>query len=191
MRARSDGPTNWKKIPTTTSDSALGQSHAMMSACRGAQGDAALARQRLRLRQCRRREIDRQDIEPLLREPDAVAAFAVGNGEGLAGLRQRRPPAISGTHWARYRKHIPAWRSALPSARIRRVISCDLNAPSFGDHVAITCYRRRCLSLTGQSSIPSRCLLDRPVKLGDDSEGGSLLRRLDDRIVAADVEASR
>ena len=51
--------------------------------------DAARLRQSPGLGLRRRRKIDRQDIEPLLREPDAVAAFAIGDGQRAATFREQ------------------------------------------------------------------------------------------------------
>ena len=56
-------------------------------------GDAHAARLRQgpRLGLSHGREIDRQDIEPLLGQPHAIAAFPVGDGERVAPLRQQVP----------------------------------------------------------------------------------------------------
>ena len=51
--------------------------------------DAVFVRKRRRLRLCGRREIERHNVEPLLGQPDAVAAFAVGDGERPARFRQQ------------------------------------------------------------------------------------------------------
>src|SRR5262249_26368580 len=56
----------------------------------GAQPDAALARQALRLLERDRREVDGESVEPALGEKDAIAPLAVGNAQHAVAATQAR-----------------------------------------------------------------------------------------------------
>ena len=65
------------------------------------------------------REVDRGDVEPLLGEPHAVAALAVGDRERLAALRQQRPAGRRESSWVPGRRRSRLPRNDLPIADIR------------------------------------------------------------------------
>src|SRR5262249_8862296 len=53
--------------------------------------DLVLGRERTGLGLRSRREVDRENLETLAGKPDAVAPFAVGDGQRRSGFRQQRP----------------------------------------------------------------------------------------------------
>ena len=55
-----------------------------------AHADAALGGETARLLEGDRRKIERRDLQPLLREPDAVASFAVGDAQRALAAPQAR-----------------------------------------------------------------------------------------------------
>ncbi|MGH6967611.1 MAG: hypothetical protein ACREEN_00710 [Stellaceae bacterium] len=92
---RSAASANCMKIHATTSKRSRPHAHTAKSAHSIASSMSSRAARPARLGERDRREIDRQNLQSLLGEEHAIAAFAVGDGvltrPQIAGLRRQKP----------------------------------------------------------------------------------------------------